>query len=80
MSRDILFKIKGSLKMDSIENDLRIIRAKELLKACKETPGGHMTAYFVKEIERLVQDAGGTFADLGTTAEKLRQLGGSEVS
>lgn len=61
------------------ENDPRIIRARELLKACKESPGGHMTAYFVKEIEHLIRDAGGTFTDIGTTAEKLRKLGGEET-
>jgi hypothetical protein len=61
-------------------NDPRIIKAKELLKACSETCGGHMNAFFVKEIEQLVRDAGGTFSDIGTTAERLRQLGGAEVS
>jgi hypothetical protein len=65
--------------MNSIENDPRIIKAKELLKACAETPGGHMAAYFVQEIEQLVRDAGGTFSDIGTTAEKLRKLGGVET-
>jgi histidinol phosphatase-like PHP family hydrolase len=65
--------------MNSIENDPRIMKARELLKACQESPGGHMTAYFVKEIERLVRDAGGTFFDIGTTAEKLRELGGNEI-
>jgi len=65
--------------MNSIENDPRIMKARELLKACQESPGGHMTAYFVQEIERLVRDAGGTFTDIDTTAEKLRKLGGVET-
>jgi hypothetical protein len=65
--------------MNANGNDPRIIQAKELLKACEETPNGHMTAYFVKEIEQLIRDAGGTFSDIGTTAEKLRKLGGAET-
>ncbi len=64
--------------MDNLENDPRIIRAKELVKTCEQAPNGHMNAYFVREIEQLVRDAGGTFFDIGTTAEKLRSLGGVE--
>lgn len=65
--------------MENIQNDPLIIKAKELLKACEEAPGGHLNAYLVQEIVRLVRDAGGTFFDIGTTAEHLRALGGMEI-
>lgn len=65
--------------MSDIKNHPSIAKAKELLQACEESPGGHFNAYLVQEIVKLVRDAGGTFSDIGTTAEKLRILGGAEI-
>ena len=63
--------------MEIIEDE-RIASARQLYAACEENPGGHMVRHFVERIVGLIQDAGGTFTDIGTTAERLRQLHGGE--
>lgn len=64
--------------MSDIIEDERITEARQLYAACEENPDGHMVRYFVERIIALIQDAGGTFTDIGATAEKLRQLHGGE--
>lgn len=52
--------------------------AKKLVTTCEENPKGSMNQFWVEKIEKLVRDSGGTFEQLGTTAERLRQLSGQE--